>query len=191
MEYKCETCGKSFKTEEALEMHTKAKHSHEEEKKPINKKKIRGWIIFIIVLGFIIAGFYALSTTATSCDDPVTEINIGGHSNLALHIHPQLTITINGVQQTIPANLGVEQGIMRPMHTHDGSGGLHVEGPCKRDFTLGEFFQVWGQTFSSQCIFDNCVDDNNSLKVLVNGRESTEFQDLVMRDLQRVEIIYS
>jgi len=31
------------------------------------------------------------------------------------------------------------------LHTHDGSGVVHVESPVERPFTLGELFDLWGQ----------------------------------------------
>jgi hypothetical protein len=99
-----------------------------------------------------------LEGDTSSCKtDPVTEINIGDHSNLALHIHPELQIMIDGIPQPIPSNIGVQTGVMRPLHTHDSTGVLHVEGPCQRDFTIGEFFQIWDQTFTAECIFDKCT----------------------------------
>jgi hypothetical protein len=33
------------------------------------------------------------------------------------------------------------------LHTHDGTGIIHIESPIKRDFTLGQFFDIWAKKF--------------------------------------------
>ncbi len=33
---------------------------------------------------------------------------------------------------------------MAPLHTHDASGIIHVESSVKRNYTLGEFLNIWG-----------------------------------------------
>jgi hypothetical protein len=35
------------------------------------------------------------------------------------------------------------------LHTHDTTGVIHIESPAQRVYTLGEFFDVWGQPLSS------------------------------------------
>src|SRR5690349_4314056 len=39
----------------------------------------------------------------------------------ALHIHPHLTIFINGQEQVIPALIGLTAAGWEPLHTHDSS----------------------------------------------------------------------
>jgi hypothetical protein len=36
------------------------------------------------------------------------------------------------------------------LHTHSADGIIHTESPVTRTFTLGEFFDVWGQPLSSR-----------------------------------------
>jgi hypothetical protein len=33
---------------------------------------------------------------------------------------------------------------MAPLHTHDSSGIVHVQYSINRDYTLGEFLDIWG-----------------------------------------------
>ena len=193
MDFKCDICNRAFGSKEAFDMHNSAKHSNsvsEKKTSNINYKKIRNWGIFIILLGLIAWGVYALMTIPNSYEDlPASEINIGSHKNIALHIHSDLKILIDGQETEIPANIGIESGIMRPLHTHDSSGEIHIEGPYQRDFTIGEFFEIWGMTFNSTCIFENCT-DKGELKMLVNGQENNEFNDHVLRDDDEIVIEY-
>ena len=35
------------------------------------------------------------------------------------------------------------------LHTHDATGVIHVESPVRRVYTLGQFFDIWGQPLST------------------------------------------
>lgn len=62
------------------------------------------------------------------------------------HIHAMLHIYINGLLSPLPADIGIDQatGVESSMHTHDGTGIIHMEAPHPFDYTLGDFFAVWG-----------------------------------------------
>ncbi len=193
-EIKCPKCEKTFTTEDALEMHKKSKHPEEAKKSPFfhtHKKKIKTWGIVLIVLLALGAGIFGLSKTAVDCNTiPAPEMNIGSHSGVSQHIHTQLEIYINGNKEFIPPSVGLGQNFMRPLHTHEADGIIHNESPCARDFTLGEFFSVWGKTFNKNCIFDHCVDENHTLKILVNGKENSEYEDILLKDSDKIQIYY-
>jgi hypothetical protein len=38
------------------------------------------------------------------------------------------------------------------MHTHDGSGVMHIETNVAKVFTLGQFFALWGQPLSATAV---------------------------------------
>ena len=193
---KCEVCNKFFKNKEGLDQHNTAKHSVNADKIVSAQnnlsnigKKTRNYLIFAIILALIIWAVFSSLNSSNQCSLPAKDINIESHQNLALHIHSDLTIIINGISQTIPANIGIAPNIMRPLHTHDLSGEVHNEGPCVRSFTLGEFFEIWGKQFNKQCIFDNCI-SNGSLSMSVNGKDSKEFDSLVLKDDDKIIIEY-
>ena len=112
------------------------------------------------------------------------------HINASLHIHPGLEIIINGEKQEIPANIGVSPNCMRPVHTHDQTGIIHIEWKTKRDFLLSDYFRVWGKTFNQNQIFDYQADENHEIVVTVNGQRSEEYERLIMRDHDQIVIIY-
>jgi len=56
---RCEICDRNFKDREGLEMHNRAKHEDKSENKKENKinyKRIKNWVIGLIILGLIIWG---------------------------------------------------------------------------------------------------------------------------------------
>lgn len=112
------------------------------------------------------------------------------HVNLNLHIHPHLELVINGEKEVIPANLGISLSCMRPVHTHDQTGIIHIEWKRPRDFALGDFFKVWGKTFNQSQILDYRADENHEIIVTVNGERNEEYENLIMRDKDQISIIY-
>lgn len=60
------------------------------------------------------------------------------------HVHAHLTIVRDGKLLALPPDIGL-QGCAYELHTHDRSGILHIEAAAVRQFTLGQFFSVWGQ----------------------------------------------
>jgi len=115
---------------------------------------------------------------------------VGSHEGLAIHIHPHLTIVVNGERVQIPAGIGIDSGGMRAIHTHDALGYIHIESPVVRDFTLGQFFDIWGRSFNRTCIFGYCVDAIHRLVMYVDGERSEEFRDHVFRDDEEILLVY-
>lgn len=66
------------------------------------------------------------------------------------HVHTHLSIFLNGEALAVPAQLGIvelsaTEDCHYNIHTHDKTGKLHVEAPAPGTFTLGQFFNIWGQ----------------------------------------------
>ena len=111
----------------------------------------------------------------------------------ALHIHQHLDLNINGSRVPVPAEIGINQteGFISPIHVHDASGIIHVESPTIREFTLGQFFDIWGVRFSSSCVGGYCSDGTNSLKVYSNGTlVSGDPRNLVLTSHQEIMVAY-
>ncbi len=106
------------------------------------------------------------------------------------HIHPVLHIFVNEEPVVIPANVGIEPTCMRSIHTHTADGVLHVEAPVRKDFTLGDFFAVWGKDFSAASVMGNAADATHAITVTVNGEPVDTFENTVVNDADRIEIRY-
>ena len=190
----CLHCQKMFDSVEALQMHNLAKHS-ETVKVPLltsrQKKKMRNWVIVAVILGFLIFGTTLLvkrGGSGSSDGTPVPDVDVPSEP---IHWHPHLTIRIDGENHVIPAHIGLGS-VHRPIHTHETDGILHMENsnPSRRTVTLGYFFEVWGKDFSAECIFDYCT-DKGTLKMWVNGKENTGYENYFMQDKDEILIEYT
>lgn len=151
------------------------------------KKVFRLAFAILIIAGGIGAAFWYLNRPVNYSDPLGMCIQ---HQNLQMHIHPRLSIKTKGQEQDIPANIGISPTCMRPIHTHDASGTLHLEFPIKRGVKLGEFFKIWEKEFSSEKILDKQNGPEGQVKMLVNGQPNTEFENYIMKDKDQIEIIF-
>ena len=107
-----------------------------------------------------------------------------------MHIHPNLTIIIDGEQVEIPENAGIYTetcpNAMHMTHTHDNSGKLHVENYTSEDVEV--FFDVWGKHFDETGIFDH---RGGIVERTVNGTISQDYQNLILEDKQNIVIVYT
>lgn len=107
------------------------------------------------------------------------------------HIHPRLKIIIDGEERVIPANIGLSfSSCERVIHTHDTTGEIHIEPNFYQEFTLGDFFLVWGKPFSKEQILDFRVDDEHEILMTVNGKPNFEYENLILKDKQEIVIEY-
>lgn len=104
------------------------------------------------------------------------------------HMHYDLKIIAEGQEKIIPANIGLTQNCMRAIHTHDEGGTVHIESPEKRDFALSDFFAVWGEIFSKDEILGYKTDLDRKIKMTVNGKESSDYENFVPQDDDKIVI---
>jgi hypothetical protein len=113
-------------------------------------------------------------------------------SREGIHWHPQLEIYVRGEKVEIPEGIGLI-GAHSPMHTHDDLPLIHMEfsGVVRKDDTrLGNFFTLWGKSFNATQLFDYRNGSEGTVRMFVNGQESSEFEQYHMRDGDRIEIRY-
>src|SRR6266550_5754434 len=101
---------------------------------------------------------------------------LGGVEGQAVHIHQHIDVFIRSRAIEVPAQIGIVTSpavVFAPIHTHDATGIIHVESPVIRDFSLGEFFDVWGVRFTSTCIGGYCNNGDQRLQVFASGKVVT------------------
>jgi hypothetical protein len=103
----------------------------------------------------------ALAGTATAVTGkPMDGISCSASEQTVFHIHAHLTIFVNGSARQIPAAIGIPGAQAQTtaqgpfvetgtcfywLHTHAADGIVHIESPVQRAYTLGNFFDEWGQ----------------------------------------------
>jgi hypothetical protein len=100
------------------------------------------------------------STTTAASGQAVDGISCGTSEQTLFHIHAHVTVIVNGTARQIPYGIGIPAAVTTStqvgpyvgsgkcfywLHTHAGDGIIHIESPVHRTFTLGNFFDEWGQ----------------------------------------------
>jgi hypothetical protein len=106
------------------------------------------------------AGPVLAGTGTAATGQPVDGISCQTTEQTLFHIHAHLTIFVNGSARQVPAAIGIpgaqaEATAQGPfiasgtcfywLHTHAADGVIHIESPVERTYTLGNFFDIWGQ----------------------------------------------
>ncbi|RDU97796.1 hypothetical protein DWV00_17325 [Trinickia dinghuensis] len=65
------------------------------------------------------------------------------------HVHAHLAIFYNGQQMILPQHIGLPASCDYEMHTHDHTGIIHIEAPNVKNYTLGDFFDIWGEPLTN------------------------------------------
>ena len=162
---------------------TDERKHHQDRKKQY--KKIKGVLFWILPLALLVAVAVWIFTLPKKEGADVV-------ARSGIHVHPTISIKIKGEEVTIPGRIGLG-GIHRDIHTHEPDNTLHVEksGTVReRDITVGNFFEIWGEEFSSTSILDNLNGPGGTVKMFVNGEENFEFKNYKMNDKDKIEIIY-
>ncbi len=152
------------------------------------QKKLKKILLIAAVALIVGGGIFGGVFWATRPPLPESEVI----SEQGIHWHTELSITILGQKQDVPANIGL--GITeQPLHTHGEDNEIHLEftGLVKKDdIRLGRFFEIWDRTFNEDCIFTKCNGPEGKVKMFVNGEPNFEFENYIMRDKDKVEIIF-
>lgn len=143
-------------------------------------KKNNYLIYAIVFVAVIFLGYGYLNNGALNFWPGTSVLCLpGGHVNAASHIHPTMTITVDGIKENIPANIGVDLRCMAEIHTHDDTGTIHVEtAKVGQTRNLEDFFNVWDRDIER---------DGYNVEVRINGEK---FDDVMTRPLADEDKIF-
>lgn len=100
------------------------------------------------------------ATAASTLGQPIDGIRCESSEQTLFHIHAHLTIFVNGQPRQVPSGIGIPGARSASttdgpfvdsgtcfywLHTHAADGIIHIESPVQRTYTLGDFFDEWGQ----------------------------------------------
>lgn len=142
---------------------------------------IGGGIVVVLLIALLIAnsiranasGSTTIITGTGTYTSPANGFTRDGMNCLGMegtveHIHMYLAIYVNGQQVQVPPNTGiVESGqCYYPLHVHSDPGDeniIHEESPNNDTYTLGAFFDVWGQPLSANQVMSYHTDASHKL----------------------------
>jgi len=138
-----------------------------------------------LIIGLITWGNHAQTNNMTMYKDTQIACLINGHQRVAEHIHPKLTITVDGENEVIPANIGITPDCMPELHTHDETGEIHAESflPGRiSNFNLGDFFTVWNKSVER---------DGYDLEITQDGELKNSVEEVKFIDHSKIVLKYT
>ncbi len=117
-------------------------------------------------------------------------------NQMLLHNHVRLNVTVDGQPVVVPAHIGMtmvgkaedpllygdhsleKYGMagMSPLHTHDATGLIHVESNTMRNFTLGEFLDIWqGLNINGRTVI-----------ATLDGKPVSDFRNILLKNGEQV-----
>jgi hypothetical protein len=120
------------------------------------------------------------------------QIGIPPGGKETFHIHAMLHIYVGGLLTPLPANIGLDaaKGVESSMHTHDSTGIIHMEAPHPYNYTLGDFFSVWGVKLGPAQVGGLTGFGGDHLHFYLNGKPLSNPAALVLHKDDSVVIGY-
>jgi hypothetical protein len=130
------------------------------------------------------AGQLVGTETTAATGQTVDGIQCQSNEQVAYHVHTHLSIFVNGQLRPMPAGIGIvlpnaQQTPQGPfdsatqcfywLHVHAQDGVIHIESPTTRAYTLGQFFDLWGQPLTTTQV----ATVTGPITVFVSGRPVT------------------
>lgn len=206
----CDHCGKDFSSEQERLEHELDEHSEEmtghekddkkgrlnkiQEKERVarfkKKRKLKlGAIAALLSVGLVTGGFYAYQNTGLSSSTPT---NSSAGVGQPVHWHADYRVSVCGEERVL-------RGGPVEAHTH-GETTFHLEGVRQNmeQAQLDWVIDSLGGEFSNSGVLgyeepESCPGSNEpgNLSVKANGNELEDPENYVVRDGDRVEIVYS
>ena len=130
------------------------------------------------------------------------------------HIHAHLDVFVNGKAVTVPGGLGIDihdpgvrhvalpgggtayggielcaKPCIASLHTHQPSGIVHIESAKAQDFTLGQFFTMWGVQLDSSCVGGYCSPDAKVAVFVKGNRYEGNPADIVFANHEEIAVV--
>jgi hypothetical protein len=179
----------------------KQKDRQNRSRKTPSQRKIKRLIVIGLIVVAISIGISLAVTSYKLLPSSNTALSVDGiqcnaSEQLLFHIHAHLDVFVNGQLMYIPPQIGIiPDKCIYWLHTHDNFGIIHIESPIKRDFTLGQFFDLWKKKLNNSQIFDNIFNEsaNNMPQIYINGNKlpsDTNYRDVKLHTHDEIALIY-
>ncbi len=142
--------------------------------------------------------FFLMSQITPDLNAQVTGENKTSNK-IIMHKHSNLNVTVNGKSLIVPNGIGINSTLwndhsldkfgterkttmfgtitpaMSPLHTHDSSGTIHVESTEYRNYTLGQFLNIWGMPL-----------EGNRVNLFIDGNSTENYSNYVLKDREKM-----
>ena len=147
-------------------------------------------ILGLVLLAGLVVGIVVLFSRATpnssssGVGQTIDGVQCQTSEQAVYHIHAHLAIFANGQPRTVPLGIGIpnpqtDNSGGSPfavsgtcfywLHSHDTTGIMHVESPDQRVYTLGNWFDIWGEKLNASQVGS----DTGTVTAYVNGQPYT------------------
>ena len=157
-----------------------------------------GYFVLSVSGAIICILFVLMSQITPDLNAQVTGENKTSNK-IIMHIHSNLNVTVNGNSLIVPNGIGINSTLwndhsrdkfgterkttifgmvtpaMSPLHTHDSSGTIHVESTEYRNYTLGQFLNIWGMPL-----------EGSRVNLLINGNSTDNYSNYVLKDMEKM-----
>jgi hypothetical protein len=120
-------------------------------------------------------------------------------NDIIMHKHSGLNVTVNGKSLDVPNDVGINSTLwndhsldkygterkattfgvispaLSPLHTHDSSGIIHVESTEYRNYTLGDFLNIWGLPL-----------EGKEISLVLNGNSTENYANHILKDMEKL-----
>lgn len=106
------------------------------------------------------------------------------------HVHSHIDVFVDGQKQNVPASIGILSSCLFWLHTHSSDGVIHVEAPSQRNYSLGQFLDIWSQTHSDSEDFFTSV-SAKPVTAYLNGTEfDGNYRDIPLESRTQIVLAY-
>ena len=161
-------------------------------------KSNTGYVV-LTVLGVAICILFLLMSQSTPELNAQESIANKTSNKIIMHIHANLSVTVNGKSLIVPNGIGINSSLwkdhsldrfgtgqnanifglitraMSPLHTHDSSGTIHVESTEYRNYTLGQFLNIWGIPLQG-----------SKINLLTDGNSTENYNNYILKDGEKM-----
>ncbi|HEX7275451.1 MAG TPA: hypothetical protein VF248_07555 [Nitrososphaeraceae archaeon] len=158
-----------------------------------------GYILMSALVGISFVLYFStiLETVPELNAQEAADNKIG--NKIIMHTHSSLNVTVNGNSILVPNGVGINSTLwndrsldeygtaretsilgmvtpaMSPLHTHDSDGIIHVESNEFKNFTLGDFLNIWGLPL-----------EGKKVSLVVGGNSTENYAPHILNDMERM-----
>ncbi|HET7558484.1 MAG TPA: hypothetical protein VFK80_00875 [Limnochordia bacterium] len=161
---------------------------------PEKTKETPGRVVILTYIAVFVLMVGAILTISIIGRDPVPsirEIHCMKQTPATVHFQTQLAVYVRGQELTVPAGIGhrPEAGCTFWLHT-EAPGMIDVDSPERsRDFSLGDFFAIWGRPLDAARLGDAVAAKGERVQVWIDGQVVTGAPEQVaLKDGQKLVV---